>query len=927
MAIGGRLEVGTVFAHDFRVLRLLAEGGMGTVYVAEQLSTGKHRALKVLHAEIVSDQRVREQFAQEARIGALIGSAHIVDVVASGIDDATGKPWLAMEYLEGEDLSAVVARTGGLALDDVRTVFEHVGEALRAAHRAGVVHRDIKPENLFLARSGLRGMPFVVKVLDFGIAKMMAHNFASASVTRVLGSPLWLAPEQAQPGSALRPATDVWALGLVAYYLLTGVCYWKSANHAEINLTAVLVEVAIEPLVPASVRAAEQGVAHRLPPGFDAWFSCCVVRDADARFVDGGVACDALVGLLRRASAAAQGPVSLVPYNGLAHVSTGPVSQMPQAPSVPPPVTHVAVPAPAPPRSKARWVLLGVVLVLALVGVGVALAVSLLARGATPTTCEAGAAAACVAEGERYAAGRDVTADPARAAQLFDRACTLGSAEGCGRLGDTLSRGRGRDAAKAATAYQRACDGGRLEACVSMGRMLVDGRGVQRDRLRAVQLFQRACDGRQQEGCVRLAAAKRDGAGTSSDRAQAARLFLQACSDNNADGCMELGLMHLRGPGVTLDPVRGLSLLERACGLRSGDACRLLGDRYAEGRGVEPDAARSTEFYRRARAAWWPECEARKATACIGLADLTAAGLGGPADVPGATRLYHWVSDLYGEGCDRRGGPRCGRLAAMYEAGQGVPVDRQQAAALRERACEGGDSEVCVTLGDTYRLGRGVAVDADRAAPLYARARAAFQAPCAQGDLGRCVSAADLVRDGLGGPPDRAAAAAEYQRICAAGERRGCERLGALLQREGEGQDLARAATVLQAACDGGSSRACVDLGRALTSGENVARSVAYFQRACDGGESEGCSLLGGAYLRGQGVAADTSRALALFERACVADDFEACHSAARLLSAARPGVAASPERARRFNLVACRGGVREACGSGSPALTGFLAP
>ena len=76
-----------------------------------------------------------------------------------------------------------------------------------------------------------------------------------------------------------------------------------------------------------------------------------------------------------------------------------------------------------------------------------------------------------------------------------------------------------------------------------------------------------------------------------------------------------------------------------------------------------------------------------------------------------------------------------------------------------------------------------------------------------------------------------------------------------------------------------------------------------------------------------QGVAADTSRALALFERACVADDFEACHSAARLLSAARPGVAASPERARRFNLVACRGGVREACGSGAPALTGFLAP
>ncbi|MFO0603318.1 MAG: serine/threonine-protein kinase [Polyangiales bacterium] len=919
MSLARRVAAGEVFAREFRVERVLAEGGMGTVYVAEQLSTGKARALKVLHAEIVADPRLREQFAQEARVGALIGSWHIVDVVAAGVDDVTGLPWLAMELLDGDDLSAIVERAGTMAPEHVRTVFEQLGEALGAAHRAGVVHRDLKPENVFLARSTIRGVPFVVKVLDFGIARIVAQAPGLASTTRALGSPLWLAPEQTQPGAPLAPATDVWSLGLLAYHLLTGRYFWRAGNAEAINLTALLVEVTIEPLPPASARAAEQGVAHLLPEGFDAWFSCCVVREPEHRFVDAAKACAAFLSLLGQAPAAHSGPLS-APFfpsrsvtpspprasvDPVAATRPGPELVAPAAtPSVTPSQPVVAPPAP---RRARRGLVAAVAAVVCLLTVGAVLAWRALRP---PSTCEDGAVAVCLAEGERAA-----PTDAARAADRFQRACDLRDAAGCARLGDVLARGRGRDVARASAAYERACDGGRLEACSALGRLLADGRGVARDRVRAARLFQRACDGRVAEGCVRLAVALRRGAGVATQQGRAVQLLQQACRDDQFEGCFELGVTYLRGDGAAIDPVRAASLLERACTGNVGEACRLLGERHAQGRGVAQDAARSADFYRRARDAWRPECTARRAAACLGLADLLAAGRGGPADAPGAAGLYRWVADLYGERCDRRGGPSCASLAAMYDAGQGVAADPQRAAALRERACEGGDSEVCVALGDTYREGRGVAADPGRAAALYARARAAFEAPCDAGDLARCVALGDLLRDGLGGAPDPARALARYQRACAAGEQRGCARAGALQLAEGPVHDAARGEAALQAACDAGEPEACVALGRHRADVQHVEGAVALFQRACDGGSAEGCGHLAWAYLRGQSVPPDPARGVALFERACVADDYDACRNLARLLSGERPDVPPARERARVLFEVACRGGVRDACG------------
>jgi len=148
-----QLEPGSVFGGEYRIVRPLSAGGMGAVYVAEQQSTGKLRAVKLMHPALLADTRLRERFEQEARVGALIKSDHVVQVLGAGVDAATGVPWLSMELLEGEDLAAFLRRHGPVHPRELYEIFRQVGHALAAAHAVGVVHRDLKPENIFLART------------------------------------------------------------------------------------------------------------------------------------------------------------------------------------------------------------------------------------------------------------------------------------------------------------------------------------------------------------------------------------------------------------------------------------------------------------------------------------------------------------------------------------------------------------------------------------------------------------------------------------------------------------------------------------------------------------------------------------------------------------------------------------------------------
>lgn len=271
---------GTVFAGDYRIVRPLSAGGMGMVYVAHQLSTGRDRALKLMLGEMAANADLKRRFAQEARIGEEIDSAHIVEVVGAGVEAPSGTPWLAMELLQGEELSTYLQKSGPLPPVVVLELFEQLVHALGAAHDK-IVHRDLKPENLFLEKSRRAGVSFTLKVLDFGIAKLM--NQVRTSATGAMGTPLWMAPEQAQTGVNVSPAADVWAMGLIAFRALTGKSFWRSAADPNSSTVMVLREVLMDTIPPASARARELGAAP-VPGGFDGWFARCVARDPKQRF-------------------------------------------------------------------------------------------------------------------------------------------------------------------------------------------------------------------------------------------------------------------------------------------------------------------------------------------------------------------------------------------------------------------------------------------------------------------------------------------------------------------------------------------------------------------------------------------------------------------------------------------------------------------
>ncbi|MDB4929259.1 MAG: serine/threonine protein kinase, partial [Myxococcaceae bacterium] len=305
-----QLVPGMIFARDYRVVRHLSAGGMGAVYVVEQISTHRQRALKIMLPDLVRDPKNRERFTQEATVGARIRSDHLVEVVAAGIDEETETPWMAMELLEGEELARVLEQRA-LAPAELLEVYRQLCHGLGAAHRGGLVHRDLKPENIFLAHARRDGAPYTVKILDFGIAKVIGESRTAAMATSTLGSPLWMAPEQAEQG-AIRPATDVWALGLIAFYALTGAYYWRIA-HGDFALAMLLKEIFVDPIDPASVRAHLYGRAGLVPPGFDAWFARCVVRDPARRFHDANEALAAIIPVL---SSAAGVPVAAQTYPG-----------------------------------------------------------------------------------------------------------------------------------------------------------------------------------------------------------------------------------------------------------------------------------------------------------------------------------------------------------------------------------------------------------------------------------------------------------------------------------------------------------------------------------------------------------------------------------------------------------------------------------
>ncbi len=249
------------------MVRCVAFGGMGAVHEAVHVETERVVALKVLLPSLVDQPELRDRFRVEARITARIESDAIVQVFDAGVDVETGMPYLVMEMLRGETLFHRVERAGSLSPAVACGFLAQLASALDKAHEAQIVHRDLKPENLFLARRA--DDTEQIKILDFGLAKIVQENAARNPATSSVGTPLYMAPEQFNTG-VVSGATDVYALGMLAYTILVGEPYWCEEAGRSGTLVAFAMVVTRGPVESAVERAARHGVA--LPAAFDDWF-------------------------------------------------------------------------------------------------------------------------------------------------------------------------------------------------------------------------------------------------------------------------------------------------------------------------------------------------------------------------------------------------------------------------------------------------------------------------------------------------------------------------------------------------------------------------------------------------------------------------------------------------------------------------------
>ncbi|WP_433936940.1 protein kinase [Sorangium cellulosum] len=274
------LKPDTIFHGRYRVVRAIKAGGMGAVYEVVDEVTDRRRALKVMLPGSIQDPSMRARFAQEAKITGAIESDHIVPVSDAGIDADSGMPFLVMDLLQGEELATLSARRGPLPPGEVVLYLSQVARALDKMHAAAIVHRDLKPANLFLTRRD-DGSP-CVKVLDFGLAKVAAQS-SMADRTALVGTPLYMAPEQIRGDGAVGPKADIHALAHVAFTLLVGSPYWLTEANVLPSIFALLQRMAAGLPEPPSVRAARRR-SIRLPPAFDAWFQQATAIDPRDRF-------------------------------------------------------------------------------------------------------------------------------------------------------------------------------------------------------------------------------------------------------------------------------------------------------------------------------------------------------------------------------------------------------------------------------------------------------------------------------------------------------------------------------------------------------------------------------------------------------------------------------------------------------------------
>ncbi|HEX4454897.1 MAG TPA: serine/threonine-protein kinase [Kofleriaceae bacterium] len=257
---------------NYRILNKIGTGGMGAVYLAEHPLIGKRVALKVIHRELASNREVVQRFFQEAKAVNKIGNEHIVEIHDFGITPE-GDHFYIMEFLEGRTLASVIHHERALAIMRALHVGAQIASALAAAHAAGIIHRDLKPDNVMLTTR--LGDSDFVKLLDFGLAKMFAGGQSAVKTAAgvLLGTPQYMSPESCESRPNVDHRTDIYALGILLFQMLTGVLPFDGETMGEVLVKQVT-------QLPPPLRA----INANIPSSVEQIVLRCLAKQPDARF-------------------------------------------------------------------------------------------------------------------------------------------------------------------------------------------------------------------------------------------------------------------------------------------------------------------------------------------------------------------------------------------------------------------------------------------------------------------------------------------------------------------------------------------------------------------------------------------------------------------------------------------------------------------
>ena len=269
------LSTGEIIDGKYRTIRLIGEGGMGAVYEAENIRIHRKVAIKVLHAGVAETAEAVQRFEREAQAAGRIGSEHIVEVLDLG-NLPSGDRYMVMEFMDGDSLSGRIQKKGRLSPAELYPIAHQLLAALDAAHGAGIIHRDLKPDNVYLLRSR-SGVADFVKLLDFGISKFNQlsgdSGFGMTRTGAVMGTPYYMAPEQAKGAKDMDHRVDLYAAGVILYESVTGEVPFNADTFNELLFKIVLEE-------PRPV----QQLAPEIDPGFAAIINKAMAREPSARF-------------------------------------------------------------------------------------------------------------------------------------------------------------------------------------------------------------------------------------------------------------------------------------------------------------------------------------------------------------------------------------------------------------------------------------------------------------------------------------------------------------------------------------------------------------------------------------------------------------------------------------------------------------------